>query len=158
MTCGLWRGRVWRGPFRRNRATFVHSSWVSTWCRAYTVASCPCIPQQAAPTLTLTLTLALGRDHVVKGESRERRETASKTDETILSWPHERFFSSLVFATVAHSALISLAHKHVEHSLFDAPNLLSERAVEATSLFSAPGVGGCRRGESVRELRTRCAS
>jgi len=27
----------------------------------------------------------------------------------MLSWPHERFFSSLVFATVAHSARISLA-------------------------------------------------
>ena len=37
------------------------------------------------------------------------RETASKTDENDSLWPHERFFSSLVFATVAHSALISLA-------------------------------------------------
>jgi len=33
------------------------------------------------------------------------RETASETDENDSLWPHERFFSSLVFATVAHSAL-----------------------------------------------------
>jgi len=48
--------------------------------------------------------------YALKGEPLAR-ETASKTDETILSWqtPHERFFSSLVFSTVAHSALISLA-------------------------------------------------
>jgi len=40
----------------------------------------------------------------LKGEPLAR-ETASTTDVIILSWPHERFFSSLVFDTVAHSAL-----------------------------------------------------
>jgi hypothetical protein len=36
----------------------------------------------------------------LKGEPLAR-ETASKTDVMILSWSHERFFSSLVFDTVA---------------------------------------------------------
>ena len=44
----------------------------------------------------------------LKGEPLTR-ETASKADETDSLWPHARFFSSLVFATVAHSAPISLA-------------------------------------------------
>jgi len=39
----------------------------------------------------------------LKGELTQ--ETASKTDENDSLLPHERFFSSLVFATVAHSAL-----------------------------------------------------
>ena len=37
------------------------------------------------------------------------RETASKTDETILSWPHERFFKFLVIDTVA-TALYQLGN------------------------------------------------
>ena len=38
------------------------------------------------------------------------RETASKTDENDSLLPHARFFSSLVFATVAHSALSLAEH------------------------------------------------
>jgi len=41
--------------------------------------------------------------------SRSHGRRLPKRTKTILSWPHARVFSSLVFATVAHSALISLA-------------------------------------------------
>jgi len=43
----------------------------------------------------------------LEGEPLSHGETASKTEVAILSWPHERFFSSLAFATVA-SALYQL--------------------------------------------------
>ena len=45
------------------------------------------------------------RSEVLNGEAARTGETASKTDVTIPSWPHERFFSSLVFDTVRYSAL-----------------------------------------------------
>ena len=48
----------------------------------------------------------------LKGEPLTR-ETASKTDENDSLWPHERFFSSLVFATVA-TALYQLGSSRSE--------------------------------------------
>jgi len=60
--------------------------------------------QVRTPSIRIQSNPQPGSRSELKGEPLAR-ETASKTDVMILSWPLKRYFSTLVFDTVAHSAL-----------------------------------------------------
>ena len=102
---------------------------------------------------------------VIKGESAHTGETASETDETILSWhtcPAERFFSSLVVATVEqYSARIAFAVRASQ-----ALEAKLEGAEGGGEYFvrtlGSPGSEGMRRGaegfEGGRRTTSRCSA
>ena len=102
-----WRWRSWASSGRST------SRRASTCTRR---ASCSCRSGVQNDRHTISLIIRMMRAHTdiaPKGEPLAR-ETASKRTITILSWPHERFFSSLVFATFAEAPLS--AWQCVNHS------------------------------------------
>ena len=77
-----------------------------------------------------TAQLTRAQQYALKGGPLAR-EPASKTDETTLSWPHERFFSSLVFATVA-TALYQLGRYEKKVAERCGAGILCAKQVEPT--------------------------
>ena len=78
-------------------------------------------------------------------ESRSHGRRLPKSDVIILSWPHKRFFSSLVFDTVA-SALYQLGTLHVSPVHPPAHHRAEHKSSHVPTVFTRGRAGGvaCR--------------